>query len=334
MRSIVAIAASSMLLSSPAGSSVSLSRAIVNHPTSSSSHSTSEVVASGAESRPSDGGAGVTASEPATGFITLYTSADRLLVMLRVDKAPPLPVVFDTGTNANVLDIGVSNRLGLPATGPSEAVDGEGRTIDGHQVDLRRASLGGVAIADGAASAISYNLTDEVGIFGPNSFSGRLVRMDFASHRVAVLERTAANLPRCANFPYSNAFSFGGKVDDTLPTTEVRVGKMTIIAEVDTGNNAGLLLPRSYIEKLPLETPPVSAGMARSAGGSEPVLKARIASDITIAGQRFHRPEVRFLANHKANVGLSILRDFTLVFDPMGQRDWLIPTDRDPVTCS
>lgn len=334
MRPILTIAASGILLGSNPGSSMSLVPAGNGYPMVTPLHGEKETAHLAAGPRSSEASPAATTHDPAIGLITLYTSADRLLVMLRVGAAPPIPVVFDTGTNANVLDIGVADRLGLPATGPSEAVDGEGRTVGGRQVALRGASLGGVAIADGAASAIPYDLTDEVGIFGPNSFPGRLVRIEFASHRVSVMERSVTTLPHCASYLYSSAFSFHNKADDTLPTTEVRIGATKIVAAVDTGNNQGLLLPLSYIKKLPLEAPPVPAGVARSAGGAAPVLKARIASDITIAGQTFHRPEVRFLPHHKPNVGLSILRDFTLIFDPTGQRDWLIPANRDPVTCS
>ena len=53
-----------------------------------------------------------------------------------------------------------------------------------------------------------------------------------------------------------------------------------------------------------------------------------------MAGAVIHRPKVLFAAAHKPNVGLPILRRFTLLFDPTGQRDWLIPLGRDPVTCA
>ena len=46
--------------------------------------------------------------------IPLYLSTNRMLVMLRIGGIGPFPVVFDTGTDGNVLDLTLSNKLGLP----------------------------------------------------------------------------------------------------------------------------------------------------------------------------------------------------------------------------
>ncbi len=282
---------------------------------------------------PASAPATATSAQPAKQSFPLYLSADRALVMMRVGEHAPFPVVFDTGTSGNLLDLSLADKLGLPDTGRSDAKDGQGNAVPGHQTRLSGASIGGVALPAGDATAAPYDLPDEVGVVGPNSFTGRFVEVDPAKGVVTLLGRTEANTPRCAAFTYSNAFSFDNSESDTLPAAVLDIAGLSLVAEVDTGNNAGVILPTSYIPRLTFETKPVPVGDMQSAAGREPVLKGRLATDVSVAGVVLRHPDVLFAAAHKPNVGLAVLRRFTMVFDPAGQRDWLIPAGSDAVTC-
>lgn len=108
--------------------------------------------------------------------IPLYLAVRRVLVMVRIGDHPAAPVVFDTGTNDNILDTAYAEQFDLSRIGPSTSIDGStglgarlpdqaGRRSAGWDADCRR-----------AGQFLDYRNTDEVGIFGPNSFPGKLVR--------------------------------------------------------------------------------------------------------------------------------------------------------------
>jgi len=250
---------------------------------------------------------------------SVYSTPGRVLVMLRVADNPPVPVVFDTGTSGNVLDRKLATRYGLPQTGPSSAIDGSlGKPVPGFETVLKAASLGGVAIADGPANAIDYDLPDEVGVVGPNSFSGRLVRMDLSAGRVTIEPKSASTLPPGPGLAYTG---LGG---DALPAVELNFGDQTLVAELDTGNNEPLLLPLSLAKTLNLESPPVKVGWATSASGRQPVYRAKLKGDVRVGPLTLEHPVVMFIEGGRPNAGLPVARRLVVVFDPAEQRSWLM----------
>lgn len=257
-------------------------------------------------------------SEPE--IIPIYMSDDRALVMLRIAGGPPIPVVFDTGTNGNLLDKKLADVLKLPNIGPSRAIDGStGKPVPGYDSFIKNARLGGVAIADDRATILPYDLTDEVGIFGPNSFPDHLVEMDGPGSRLVIRAKAPANIPSGKASPYRDS------AGSPLPATTIMLGKVKITAKLDSGNNAPLLLPNAYIEKLELQAPPVPAGIAVSAAGSQPVLMARLKGSLRIGSATFDQPEIRFIEGGHPNVGLPILRTLSVVYDHGGSRSWILP---------
>lgn len=170
--------------------------------------------------------------------IPLYMSATRALVMLRIGDNAPVPVVFDTGTNGNLVDMKLATRLGLPNTGPSPSIDGStGKPVPGYDSFIKGARLGGVAIVDARATAMAYDETDEIGIFGPNSFPNRLVEMDGPKSRLVVRPKTASTLPSGPGTPYL------GEEGSALPAAILDFGSLKVPAILDSGNDAAIILP-------------------------------------------------------------------------------------------
>jgi hypothetical protein len=253
--------------------------------------------------------------------VRLYMSATRVLAMLRVGDAAPIPVVFDTGTNGNLLDLKLADRLGLPNTGPSSSIDGStGKPVPGHDSFLRHASLSGVAISDAPLTAVGYDQPDEVGIFGPNSWPDRLVEMDGPRTRLTLRPRDAAGLPSEPSLPYL------GKGGDALPSATLEFDGLSVPAILDTGNDVAIILPLAYKDKLTLETPPRAVGSAVSAAGSQPILMARLAGSVRIGGVTLVRPPIHFMAGGRPNIGLPVLRQITVVYDHSGSRSWITST--------
>ncbi len=254
----------------------------------------------------------------ATATVRLYMSDTRALVMLRIGDAAPVPVVFDTGTNGNLVDTGIADLLGLPNTGPSPSIDGStGKPVPGHDTFIRDARLGGVPIRDARATALTYDQTDEVGIFGPNSWPDSYVEMDGPRSRLVIRSKKAAVKPPGTPIPYL------GKGGAALPSAVLDFGSIKIPAILDSGNDAPIILPSTYRSKLALEGQPVVIGYAVSAAGRQPISKARLAGSVRIAGVTLTRPEIYFMDGGRPNIGLPVLRRIKVTYDHGSAQSWI-----------
>lgn len=251
-------------------------------------------------------------------IISLFQSNDRVLVMLTIADNPPIPAVFDTGTNGNVIDIGVAERFGLENKGGSRSIDGStGLPVPGFETFIARASLGGAPIQDARATAMAFSHPNEVAIIGPNSFPGQYVLMDLGQSRLIIYAPERA--PEAGDgFPYL------GEGGAALPSINIELEGQVIAAILDTGNNSDFLLPLSMAKDLPLEAEPVAIGHATSAAGVQDVYEARLTEDITVAGLVIHRPKVRFMEGGRPNIGMPVLRQLKLMFDPVQRLTWVI----------
>lgn len=258
------------------------------------------------------------AAKPRPPVIELFQSSHRLLVMMKIGDSPPMPFVFDTGTNGNLVDLKIAERLGLPHVGPSKSIDGStGLPVPGFETFIRGASLGGVPIDDARATAFAWDDANEVGIVGPNSFPGKFVQMDLTRSALRILTERPGD-------PADPGFAYLGEKGDALPSLTLVIGGQSVPAILDTGNNSDFLLPLSMAAGLTLESAPVVIGQAVSAAGSQPVYEARLAGDVTIAGVVFSHPRLRFMEGGRPNIGLPALRRLSLVFDPVAERTWVV----------
>jgi len=257
--------------------------------------------------------------------IPLYVSERRMMVVLRVGNSLPLPVVFDTGSNGNLVDLKVADQLHLPNNGPSPSVDGStGKPVPGYDTFLKDASIGGVAIQDGRASAFPYEIPDEAGVIGPNSFPDKLVRMEGARSRLVLLPKTPDTIPHCKANPYGAT---------ALPSAILQIGDLMIPALLDTGNDSSIILPMEYIKKLSLVAAPIPIGYATSAAGTQPIFSADLKGNAKLGSVTLDGPEIVFMAGGTPNVGLPILRQLTIVMDPTEGRDWVLSADPAQQDC-
>ena len=258
-------------------------------------------------------------------IIRLYMSERRMMVMLRVGDSLPLPVVFDTGSNGNLVDLKVADRLHLPNTGPSPSIDGDtGKPVPGYDTFLKNASISGVAIQDARATAFAYEVPDEVGVVGPNSFPNKLVRMEGARSRLVLLPKTPDTIPHCKANPYGAT---------ALPSAILEIGDLKIPALLDSGNDSSIILPMEYIKKLSLVAAPVPIGYATSAAGKQPILSAHFRGTAKLGSVTLDQPEIIFMAGGTPNIGLPILRQLTVVMDPTEGRDWVLSADPAQKDC-
>lgn len=259
----------------------------------------------------------------AEAVIPLYLSAKRPLVMMRIGDHPPAPVVFDTGTNDNILDTAYAEPFGLPRIGPSTSIDGStGLPVPGYQTRLVGVRLGGAPIADAPANIFDFRNTDEVGIFGPNSFPGKLVVIDLERAELRIMPGSAIAAMQGPGTPYLGEGAAG------LPSLPITLPSGTVGAILDSGNDSTLLLPLDLAEELGVAGKLKQIGKVVSASGSQPLYEAQVAGDIRIGPVTLSSPTVRFIKGGHPNVGLPVLRQMTLAFDPSNGRSWVIEAPR------
>jgi hypothetical protein len=264
-------------------------------------------------------------AQPFVGDLHISQSKDRVLTTLKIGGSDPIPVFFDTGSSENIVDRKVAARFGLPDLGPSTAIDGSlGKPVPGFFTRIKGANLGSLSIDDGPANAVDYDLPNEKGVFSPNSFPGKLVKIDLGVGTVSVMLKTAAILPSGEGIPYI------GKGDDALPSVVVDVGDRQITAELDSGNNAAVLFPLSYTNQLSLEAEPKKVGEASSVAGSQPLFRARLRGSLRVGPLVLDRPVLMFIEGGQPNVGLPILRQLVVILDPSARRSWIIGSRPQP----
>src|SRR6185295_18569442 len=84
---------------------------------------------------------------PQTQIVPLYVSTNRPLVMLTIGDSEPLPVVFDTGTDENILDSAYATRAGLKIVGHSTVVDGAtGKSLEVPKAETPDPRISGVGL--------------------------------------------------------------------------------------------------------------------------------------------------------------------------------------------
>src|SRR4051812_11970178 len=169
------------------------------------------------------------------GVVPIYLSGRRPLAVVSVNGHPAAPVIFDTGTDGNTLDTDYATTLGLEYD-PSvevEVGDGTGNFFKAREAKIANATLGGVAIQEKRATVHPYKERDVVGIFGPNSFIGKLVLLDLGNGRMIVKDKEGTIKAAPPSSPYLGS----------LPAIDIELPGMTVPALLDSGNDSPLILP-------------------------------------------------------------------------------------------
>ncbi|HEY8591904.1 MAG TPA: aspartyl protease family protein [Sphingomicrobium sp.] len=238
------------------------------------------------------------------------------MAILTIGGAAPAPVVFDTGTDVDMLTESYASGLKLPTVGKSESIDlATGKRSWLPVVELGSVRLGAASLADTKVQLFETAADDSVGVFGPAAFGGRLVTLELGAGRLRVAPRDGGTMPQQAAEPFA----------DNLPSATVEVGGMRVRAHLDSGSNTGLMLPKSMMNKVKLKAPARPGPTAYSASGSQQVYVGQLDGDLKIGSRIIHDPQVTFSGiSAGANIGFAILRDMTLVIDTAGKRSWLL----------
>lgn len=258
--------------------------------------------------------------------VPLDLSGPRPIAMLAVGSGPPVRVIFDTGASGNIIDIDYARAIGLPDEGPAAVhTPAGGAAMPGFRTVIAAGRLGDAPLVNVRAVAMSSPALRHLevqGVFGPGTFSGRLVHLDLARGEVRITDKTPETIPAGAASPYSGSGRMPG-----LPGISVAIAGQAFDGHIDTGQPGLLMLPLSMAGRVPLDGEMRQAPRpARLADGvPRPLFEGRIRGTVRIGPLTFENPEVRFMDGlQRVNVGMQALRGLTVVIDPAERRSWLL----------
>jgi len=253
---------------------------------------------------------------PATEIVPIYASSNRPLVMLTIGDSAPLPVVFDTGTDENILGATYAGRAALKLVGHSTVVDAAtGKSLEVPKAETPDPRISGVALDTKTVQLLDRGRDDDAGIFGPDSFGSRYVVVEAGLNRLRIIPKGVGFVPPGPGHAYK----------DNLPAVEIKLGGQSHVAIMDTGNDSVLILGGDSAKTVPLKSPPKVIGIARSALGEQEILGGELSGSLTVGPYTLHNPDVTFATGRAAaNIGFPVIRHLTIVLDPAARRSWVL----------
>ena len=204
--------------------------------------------------------------------VPLDLSGPRPVAMLQVGSGEPVRVIFDTGASGNVLDADFARAAGLPDDGPARVgTPAGGPPMIGFRTRLD-GRLGNATLSGARAVALpmpTFQNLEIKGVFGPSTFSGRLVFLDLARGEIRVTPKDAGTIPT------GEAHSYSAAGPRSLPGVAVEIGGRSHHAHIDTGQPGMLMMPMAMATEVPLDGALADGPPARLADGVPRALSNR-----------------------------------------------------------
>lgn len=263
----------------------------------------------------------VAAAPAPSEIVPLYIATNRPLAMLTIGDSAPMPVVFDTGTTENILDVALGKQVGLKTVGRFKLVDDVTRkSVMVPTASAADSRLSGVPLDIKVVRLADARRGDEAGVFGPYSFGNRYVVVEAGLNRLRIIARDSGFVPPGPGHPYV----------ENIPAAEIRIAGKVYDAVLDTGHDAALSLPADAVTSTPLKAPARIVGKATSALATQDVFGGELAGPAEIGPYSLADPAVAFF-DTVINVGFPIIRKLTVVLDPANKRSWVLdPAKESP----
>ncbi len=273
-------------------------------------------------------GVAASASEaiPEKVAVPLDLSMSRPAIEMKIGGKGPFKLLVDTGSGAElILDQDLADELGLKATGTKrigdpntpEAIEAKVSSVASVQVGAL--TIEDVEILSWKREAIGMKDVPR-GVVGLGLFAPHPVTLDYPGSKLIVEPEP---LPE-ADGKRVLVASF----EDGIPSIPITVAGNLYRAHLDSGSSGFIGLPAAAADDLPLETPPVQVGRARTASGDYPVSEARLRGDVHIGDITLPQPKIRFIGLPVANLGSDLLRAMVVTIDRKNERVRLVATGK------
>jgi len=241
----------------------------------------------------------------------------RPIVEVKINGKGPYRFILDTAASGNVIDPGLQDELALPKSPMMASFPGHGGTmtlVAVEQMSVGAAKLGGLTAVVMHLDKLFTGDHPPRGVLSTAAFPGHLVTFDYPKKKIGIAKGKLVPDDAKTIFAYTE--------DDLLPTVPVHVGDREVRVHVDTGAAYGLLLPRHYLDELPLASKPVDSGQKnRTPMGEAPIMVAHVKGPIVLGSYPLAATDVRFAdvspggGPPSGSVGYDALRGFVVTLD-------------------
>ena len=243
-------------------------------------------------------------------------AGEDVVLEVKIDGQGPYRFSLDTGgAGGGRIDKALAETLKLKVIDQGRGGDPSGRnaqTLD--VVEASALTLGGATWSGVRLVVRDLSHRDLDGILGFGLFKDLLLTLDYPARRVRVEK---GELP-----PANGREVLGFEDPEGVPRIRLKIGDLEIPTDVDSGNmNGELVLPVSYVGKVPLESEPKVVGRGRTGFNEFEIKRAPLKGGVQVGAVTIDRPQVDFIEIFPhANVGQVFLRRFAVTFDQKNHR--------------
>ncbi|MEK6333784.1 MAG: aspartyl protease family protein [Acidobacteriota bacterium] len=262
----------------------------------------------------------IAAQSAPVAIVPIQFRDSRPVIEVMLNGKGPFIFSIDTGGGlAADIDSSIAAQLKLEPSGKVRGGDPSGRNFrEFDTVLIDSLAFGGLEFRNVTALSREQRLTPNAprvdGILGFALFEDYLLTLDYPGKQVRLArgELPAANGANILTFESPRR----------IPVVDVLVGNIKMKAHLDSGNMVGrFILPTSLVDKLTLASPPVTVGRARTVNNEVEIKEAKLTDSIKLGSFEFSQPTITFPALAEVvNIGLSVLREFSLTFDQKNKR--------------
>jgi Aspartyl protease len=242
--------------------------------------------------------------------------ADGVLLEVKINGQGPYRFGLDTGAaGGGRISRDLAEKLKLQVVGQAMAGDPSGKNVQ--TVDIVEAgtlTLGEASFTGAHLAVRDFPKQDLDGILGFGLFEDFLLTLDYPARRVRIEKGELPAIDGREILEYQNR--------NGIPQILLKIGELEIPADVDSGNEQGeLVLPASYLGKVPLESEPRVVGRARTGSNEFEIKQAPLKGSVQVGAATVDRPRVDFVQIFPhANIGQAFLRRFAITIDQKNHR--------------
>jgi hypothetical protein len=242
-------------------------------------------------------------------------AGEEVAVEVRINGKGHYRFLLDTGAaGGGRISQFLAGTLGLKTVGQAISGDPTGKnreTVD--VVEADSLTIGEAAFSRVHLSARDFGRPGFDGILGIGLFEDFLLTLDYPRQRVRIEK---------GSLPADGKDVLAFENPHGIPQIHLKVGDQDVAVDVDSGNRNGeLVLPASYIGKVPLEKDPVVVGHGRTGYNEFEIKQAPLKGALQVGGHAVEHPLVDFVEGFpNGNLGHRFLRRFAVTIDQKNHR--------------
>ncbi|HWB20694.1 MAG TPA: pepsin/retropepsin-like aspartic protease family protein [Phycisphaerales bacterium] len=224
---------------------------------------------------------------------------------------------FDSGQSIAVMvNPTFAAEMKLPVVGHASASDGKtahGASIDVIQVDSITVENAVFPNVQGIVLDSTRSGINQRGSLGFPLFETCLLTLDFPHNRLIARAGELPSGGEPAILPYT--------LEQNLPVIEMTIADQRMSALVDSGSDEGIVLPKAYAERVPLNGPLRSAGHLETLFNTMQLWKADLKGEVHIGEIVLRNPTLTFTDGFdQPEIGKAFLKNYAVTFDQKNRR--------------